>query len=301
MKLLGMLDYELRRNAQGDVLGKLGYSVSAHLPQGGVCAWRGNNDTVWFSFPSDALGWLVENVDFDYVVRLVDRHGNCTRVDVAFDDRSGSFEVRDFADAFLNGVAIVTRYRKWREIQSGRVASDEDVGNEYQGHTFYLGSSQSASSIRVYDKRAEMEAKGELEDNRPWVRVEFQARDNVASRLLAHIVEGGLDRLAEVVSSYCQWRVPSEDTNKSRWPVVPFWNALMGSVRRALNLPGRVDSVARSIDWIERQVTVTLVALQQALGPVRFGEVVQELLDGADQAKVRLKLLKWGVAVEEGQ
>jgi len=122
---------------------------------------------------------------------------------------------------------------------ASRARKDAKYRESGAPQTFVFGTDQTV--VRVYDKVAEIEqASGkawfyDLWGQRKDVwRVEFQVRGD-------RLKQGGIrtmedlealqgDLLRELASNHTTLRVPSPDSNRSRWPFHPLWQALFAAV-----------------------------------------------------------------------
>lgn len=148
--------------------------------------------------------------------------GNVTRLDLAYDDRTGVILLprlaMDIADRNFIGHAR----------RSERLYSD-NIDDDIQGLTVYVGSRKSALYIRIYDKAAE---RGYHPSECHWVRVEIQMRDDramMAARSVATDPNIG-NVFAGILSNYLRVLQPTCDSNKSRWPTAEYWQRILHDV-----------------------------------------------------------------------
>lgn len=155
---------------------------------------------------------------FDFV-KATD--GHITRLDIAYDDFTGVLNVQTMA-AFARNFWFTARSQKIRIMEES-----EDGEPDHMGFSVCHGSKSSNIYIRCYDKRVEKHAW----DIPHWVRFEVQLRaDNCEGFVSA---PGGLGpRFGGVITNYLNYRCPSEDSNKRRWPVCPWWSRFLGDVER---------------------------------------------------------------------
>lgn len=258
--------------------GLYGYRESADIP-GGKLAWGGNGNTFFLSLSADGLAWAdSRGLDpRDLLTFLVEGGASITRIDIAFDDRSGAFSPADLLKARQDD-HLATRYRTWE------IYADVDSS----AMTLYGGSSSSDSMIRIYDKAAESGTAG------PWVRVEWQLRRDQAQAVADLLYAGDFSDVAARLRHYCDWKVPSSDTNKARWASHPAWLALLGSVKKALSVAGNPRaSIEQAARWIARQASGTLAALRSAMGSDAFGDWLLSILDDVSDTDERLR--RWGI------
>lgn len=173
-----------------------------------------------------------ENVDgndwLKFLKEICDRDTkiNITRMDLAYDDHTGLLDIYRIAND-------VTDRNYTGRVRRTRVLWSDDLNNDTQGLTIYIGSDSSPVLIRIYDKAAERGFNDE--DDRHWIRVELQLRDDRCLAAAAAILEEQhVGRAAVgVLRNYIQFRTPSEsDSNKSRWPIAPYWDRLLLDMER---------------------------------------------------------------------
>lgn len=134
-----------------------------------------------------------------------------TRLDIAFDDNTGILDINQIVSDTDELKCVVTPFRSWCTTCSNK------------GKSVDIGSKASAVLIRIYDKAAERGFK----DERHWVRVEMQLRDNRALEFLKLPMTIG-ESYFNVLCNYLCYVTPSEsDTNKSRWELRDYWANLL--------------------------------------------------------------------------
>lgn len=142
---------------------------------------------------------------------------NITRLDLAFDDHTGILDIYRIKNDVEE--RNYTSHSKYSEV----IWSDDQVEN-IQGLCVQVGSDKSDIKVRIYDKAAERSFK-----DRHWVRVEIQLRDDRAIAAAEDLITRqhiGLT-VSGILNQYLIFRVPSLDTNKSRWPVAEYWSELL--------------------------------------------------------------------------
>lgn len=146
--------------------------------------------------------------------RLLENGCHVSRIDVAYDDHTGVF---DLAEMCVKGEA--------GEFKSGfRSGHSNKPWYKNGGLSFELGSKKSDVFIRCYDKAKERGYTGDMH----WVRFEIMVRDEhcltfVESKDIGSTFKG-------VIKKYLNFLDPTGDSNKSRWPVSEFWSDFLGNV-----------------------------------------------------------------------
>jgi hypothetical protein len=159
--------------------------------------------------------------------------GHFGRIDVAFDDREGVVDIPTLHQAVLKG-QCVSRFRKFRLITGGDIDSGAD-----EGQTLALGSRQSDSYLRIYDKTAEQRAKGHEVEGQ-WVRYEMEWKDQRAHAVgccLAVVTKEEFQKfVVGAFRSTVDFRdCDREDDSYQRCyaPVLPWWETLWGGMGKA--------------------------------------------------------------------
>ena len=207
---------------------------------------------------------------------LANHVGAVTRIDLAFDDFSGKLDLAMMIAKTDNG-EIRTKMRRHREIRG--------MGAEH-GRTLYLGSQNSNSRIRIYDKAAE---RG-IEIH--WIRVEVVLRhaDAMAFALAIRKRLGitGDDAIpmdanqeiyacgAGLILARAAFVEPTKK-DRSLWPVSPWWRDFLDSAQTVELAKDRpVPTIERAKKWIYDSVAPTFVILLMLLGPKWLIDVITQ-------------------------
>lgn len=197
---------------------------------------------------------------------VLDWGATIKRIDIAFDDMSGLLDPDEMYRKILAG-ELVTRYRKVTRV------SGQDLGEPQKtGDTINLGKRSSGSFIRIYDKMAEVLAKGGdvPEGVKNWVRVEMEAKGEKA-HAIGNLIGQCATRqgtspgqeLSNLLYGLLDFKdVNPDDDNKSRWHTSEFWSTFLAATsKKTLSLPKRERSVERSKTWVRNQVSTTLAMI----------------------------------------
>lgn len=157
-----------------------------------------------------------------------------------------------------------------------RAAKDSRHRNHCIAQTFTFGRGDVV--FRVYDKVAEIEEQsgkawlyeiwGQRQD--VW-RVEMQVRKDrlqlAGIHTIADLKELQNDLLRELASDHTTLRRPTEDSNRSRWPLHPLWQALLADIA-ALPQTGLVRSIdpMRPLGYRLDRTTQSVHGLLKAVG-----------------------------------
>lgn len=178
--------------------------------------------------------------------------GHMTRLDIAFDDRTGLLDMQQ-----MKHDRNAANYRSLLSYTAEHRSHKENI----MGMSLYFGAKGSNTNIRIYDKDAEQGGLGTH-----WIRVELQLRDAYADT----VVKSGLSIpciFSSVLKKYLVFLQPNPtDSNKCRWPVAPYWNTLLEGAQtltlschkdtrsdgqsRITNLQNVLRSFARDNGWV---------------------------------------------------
>ena len=195
---------------------------------------------------NSSIGWA----DLFGIIR--GGEGHMTRLDIAFDDRTGLLDMQQ-----MKHDRDVANYRSLLSYTAEHRSHKDAI----MGMSLYFGTKGSNTNIRIYDKDAEQGGLGTH-----WIRVELQLRDAYADT----VVKTGLSIpciFSSVLKKYLVFLQPNPtDSNKSRWPVAPYWNALLEGAQtltlschrdtcsdgqsRITNLQNVLRSFARDNGWV---------------------------------------------------
>jgi len=214
-----------------------------------------------------------------YARYVVAHRGRVTRLDLAMDDYGRTVTPADFLGA-IKGPDVVTHAKRGRAIEGFTVRE----GSQPTGATCYLGSPQSRVQLRVYDKGLESQGKQDC------IRHELQLRDEPAQVVLQELAGGRNwgETWASHLVRFVDFRHPAaEDTNKTRWERVPWFQALVGLAEKALAyLPKPEKTMAQVLSWLKHSIAPSL-ALAVEFWQGDLGELVTLLDDGRRRWKPR--------------
>lgn len=229
------------------------------------------------SVPGKVLTSVTEQQTRDFGRYFLSIDARCTRFDWAIDDYSYQLDINTIVSHCESG--RVSGFKRSKLIRSW------NVGQEKRGDCLYLGSVQSDSILRIYDKG--YESGGEIKS----MRVELQTRDAVAHGYFTDYFStpqiGDLCRRMSM-RAISRYRFV-EDVSEvlSRCPDVPWWADFVArvggqikvSVRR---LPPMISDKKR---WIEKQVCGTLSLIFKCMGVQRGAEWLLEQIQEKSREK----------------
>lgn len=155
---------------------------------------------------------------FELIKRIFEHNGKVTRLDLAYDDHTGVLDIYR--------IALDVKDRNYvSKAKFSMVIWSDDQEEDIQGLTVQIGSKSSPVLIRIYDKAAE---RG-YDHNLHWIRVELQLRQDRAHTALKRLFQRESIGIvsAGILRNYLTFRIPSEDSNKSRWKICPYWDNVL--------------------------------------------------------------------------
>jgi hypothetical protein len=246
-------------------------SITPIIP-GSIKPIRDNRPSFYVTFRSEAL-WRdsAAGVHARFVAwaqsagLVVEGPEVVSRVDWSFDYH---LPVLDFDESHF--VSVAAKDSKHRE------------GGRIQTLTFGRGD----IVLRVYDKIAEIEQ----QSHKTWLlelwggvcedvwRIEWQARKALLRQFGIRTFESLREREADVlrylVSEHTTLRVPSGDSNRSRWPLHPLWQDLQRRIDETASLGAkRSDTFASALD---ERLTRSLISVYGYLKRIAAIHVLQQ-------------------------
>jgi DNA relaxase NicK len=215
--------------------------------------------------PGKACACLIPEIFGDLLDYLRKEKFNFTRLDFAFDAVEGltntlEFSPRDFflaccsdsLKSFANKKTVKYHEAPYEEQENGKVGTSGA----------YLGSRSSDRMIRVYDLHG-------------FTRLEFQVKNDRADIIGKVLFDVGYTHRAELVKHHLR-----QFCDFKGWEA---WDYFIGSVVRSDVRIGsaRIDSLARSKNYVEAQVAPTLSVLFDVMGRREFTDFVNGAMERA--------------------
>ncbi len=197
------------------------------------------------------------------------RRYNVPRLDLAYDDHEGLLDILELEHDVRKRNYIC-------KSNKSKITWSDDQKQDIQGLNIQIGSDTSLLKIRIYDKAAERGF-----NDRHWVRVEMQLRDERANAATVQIADH--PDLGKVVSgilrNYLTFRTPSADSNKCRWPIADYWEKILTNMEK-ISLwiaPGEEYNISKTEHWMFKQYGPAMAVLSHVYGPDYFAERCNKL------------------------
>lgn len=206
--------------------------------------------------------WPTEKVR--RVLQWILKHdGHLTRLDCALDDRKSCVPLSTIRQAIEIG-QCVTRADRMRSISSSSIHKAIP-----SGETIYLGSPQSQTLLRIYDKHLESQAKQREDWQEFGIRWEFELKKDRAQRFgqcLSYLEETDwLEFTVGVLRGYVDFRATSRDEEEEfryRAPLLDWWLLLTDGFKKGrLVVEKDAQTLAKVKCWVSQSVAPMLAVI----------------------------------------
>lgn len=144
-----------------------------------------------------------------------------SRLDVAFDDLTGIFDIQRVYDDYKLGNWVSNSKRGQGAFDMHRREKD------HLGYSIMTGSKSSEMYMRIYDKAIE---RGFFDEDLHWVRLELVLKQDRATNFILNPAPLG-EKFRGVVSKYFRFLIPSKtDSHRDRWKTRQYWLDFLGAV-----------------------------------------------------------------------
>lgn len=187
------------------------------------------------------------------------------RLDLSVDEYAGILDL-DEVQAALKAGLCVSKFRKEPRVEE----LYHPRTGEVIGKIIRFGSRTSKVCIRLYNKSMQQN------EDYHWLRVEIELKKEVARQVAEDWLAGiSLDELFfGVLSSYISFRQRSDDCNRSRWPVAPWWQLFLDQGPRA-SFRMRRDSPKDDLEWFVKNYDKVAARAARHYGPNIFQQMVE--------------------------
>lgn len=210
------------------------------------------------TFKETGWGW---SDFFEYVMGY---NMNITRIDLAIDDFTGYFTLKQIEGCIRRG-CVASRFRTARNFEEFLL--EDGLTN---GQTIYFGKTDVI--IRFYDKYRERINKGYALncDIDFWQRTEIQLRGDRAFAAIQCIVQNELqigNFIKGVLNRYLAFKIKGTQKDRAKWKNCKWWEKFLNGVDKIkLSLTAPEKTILRTKDWIDTQICASVATLYEALG-----------------------------------
>ena len=200
---------------------------------------------------------------YDFLMDALADEGVMKRLDLAVNDYTGILDIPELtAKCFKR--ECVSLFRSFKSYASGELVKHDEPDRSQMGHTLYIGSLSSEVYFCVYEKDYEQYVKLgiPLEEtpvkNRFEIRLKNERAYHAVVDLLTHY---DAERTAFSIINYYIRFVDKEDRKR----LDERWAWFIGDGRQPIKLTTKPEpyTLARTLNWIARQVAPTLKMLKK--------------------------------------
>ena len=219
-----------------------------------------------------------------------------TRLDVAYDDHNGIFDINQIKKDYLNRY-WVSNSTKGRVTVDVSREKDKD-GNYINGVSIMTGTKSSDMYMRIYDKAVERGIK----DGRHWVRCELVLKQDRAVKFIKNEEEIG-KKFRGVIYNYFRFVTPSRtDTNQRRWKERDYWKKFLEDAEKIrVYTPKDIDyNLSRLNKYVFKQAGNSIDTYIRCVGLFKFfDELVKRSTKLNSKQKYLIEQCK--ILYEQGQ
>jgi DNA relaxase NicK len=194
---------------------------------------------------------------------IVKQDGHLTRLDCALDDRNSCVPLSTIRQAIEAG-QCVTRADRMQSISSSSIHKATP-----SGETLYLGSPQSQTMLRIYDKRLESQAKQREDWQDYGIRWELELkkdRAQVCGQVLSYLEETDwLEFIVGLLRGYVDFRDTTrdeEDEFRYRAPLLDWWLLLTDGFKKGrLVVEKEAQTLPKVKRWVSQSVAPMLAVI----------------------------------------
>ena len=219
---------------------------------------------------------LVDNVSFKSDIKTGEFQGrdaknslcNVSRIDVACDEKTGLLDMSLMSRKAVDLHDFNSRMRNATDYRQKK-------GDDWAGHSVYIGSEKSDFRIRIYDKALEQKEKGNWKQNAKgdWIRVEMVMKhENALGFVMEAMQAESIGKLAAQVLNEKFRFIDRDDSNISRCTVCDWWAAFVEEVGSVViwSRMAVQSGIEKLADWLQFQVSSSMAVVFQAYGAGYF-------------------------------
>ena len=194
---------------------------------------------------------------------ILKQDGHLTRIDCALDDRNSCVPLSTIRQAMELG-QCVTRADRMQRISSSSIHTATP-----SGETIYLGSPQSQTMLRIYDKRLESQAKQREDWQDYGIRWELELKKDRAQgcgQVLSYLEETDwLEYIVGLLRGYVDFRDTTrdeEDEFRYRAPLLDWWLLLTDGFKKGrLVMEKEAQTLPKVKRWVSQSVAPMLAVI----------------------------------------
>ena len=231
---------------------------------------------------------------YDFMLDCMTAGGVMKRLDLAINDKAGILDIPKLKEKYKAGECM--SYFRMQKDYSGTEKCGSDLPKN-TGETLYLGSTSSELYMCAYQKNYEQYVKNgtEIEDTEIKNRFEIRLKNERAYYAVRDLLTyHDAERTAfDIINRYMRFADKEVEKRRSEWQTNEKWAYFIGSDRGRLKLTTKPEpyTLARTLNWISRQVAPTWKVLQQ-IDNTNGTTYLKDILDHAKLTERHKKLIE---------
>ena len=233
---------------------------------------------------------------YDFLMDALIEGGVMKRLDLAINDMAGILDIPELTEK-CNHEECISVFRSFKSYRSGELVRSQEQDKYGMGNTLYVGSLKSEVYFCIYEKDYEQYAKYDIaiEDTKIKNRFEIRLKNERAYYAVRDLLTyHDAERTAfDIINRYMRFADKEVDKRRSEWKTNEKWAYFIGSDRGRLKLTTKPEpyTLARTLNWISRQVAPTWKVLQQ-IDNTNGTTYLKDILDHAKLTERHKKLIE---------
>ena len=233
---------------------------------------------------------------YDFLMDALVDGGVMKRLDLAINDMVGILDIPELTEK-CNHEECISVFRSFKSYRSGELVRSNEQDKYGMGNTLYIGSLKSEVYFCIYEKDYEQYAKYDIaiEDTKIKNRFEIRLKNERAYYAVHDLLTyHDAERTAfDIINRYMRFADKEVDKRRSEWKTNEKWAYFIGSDRGRLKLTTKPEpyTLARTLNWISRQVAPTWKVLQQ-IDNTNGTTYLKDILDHAKLTERHKKLIE---------
>ena len=233
---------------------------------------------------------------YDFLMDALVEGGVMKRLDLAINDMAGILDIPELTEK-CNHEECISVFRSFKSYRSGELVRSQEQDKYGMGNTLYVGSLKSEVYFCIYEKDYEQYAKYDIaiEDTKIKNRFEIRLKNERAYYAVRDLLTyHDAERTAfDIINRYMRFADKEVDKRRSEWKTNEKWAYFIGSDRGRLKLTTKPEpyTLARTLNWISRQVAPTWKVLQQ-IDNTNGTTYLKDILDHAKLTERHKKLIE---------
>lgn len=201
------------------------------------------------------------------------------RIDIAIDDYTDKyFNIRKLQKYIKKGY-VTSKFKSSLELTKRNILDGSILGD-----TLQFGSKASRVQITFYNKMLERQSQNYIIDNSitSWTRTELRFRQERAKEIVDLIINDNnfSSTIKGILKNYICFLEPTDDSNKSRWPIAKWWNDFTDNIDKIqLSRINIENTISKKKDWLFHSISKSqLMVLLSELDNIETDDYTSDYL-----------------------